>query len=62
MAIALSMSGYLHGRMKIYESAIMFLGAILLLFPGAISDVVGIVTICVVVLIRIKSKRSSMST
>jgi TRAP-type uncharacterized transport system, fused permease components len=45
VGISTGMEGYMNTQLKLYERAICFFGGIMLIIPGAVTDVVGIVLV-----------------
>ncbi|MBO5321779.1 MAG: FxsA family protein, partial [Clostridia bacterium] len=53
-----ALEGYLITNMKWYERIISAVGGLLLIYPGLVTDSIGLGLICVVVLIQIISKKA----
>lgn len=62
-AVSASLEGYFLGRMKWYERAISLIGGLMLLYPGLITDVMGIALVAIMIIIQVitKNKRKAVA-
>lgn len=60
-AVSASLEGYFLGHMKWYERLISVIGGLMLLYPGSITDIIGVGLVAVMVVIQVITKRKSVA-
>ena len=60
-AVSASLEGYLLHRMQWYERLISLAGGLLLIYPGRVTDAIGIGLVLIVVIIQIVTRKSAFS-
>ena len=58
-AVSASLEGYIMAHMKWYERIISACGGLLLIYPGLVTDLVGLSLVAVVILLQIITKRQA---
>jgi len=57
-AVSAALEGYLIHNMKWYERIISAVGGLLLIYPGAVTDIIGVAMVAIVVVFQILTVRS----
>ncbi len=60
-AVSASLEGYLLHNMKWYERLASVLGGLLLIYPGAVTDTIGLCLVAVVVLIQVLTRKKTQA-
>jgi len=61
-AVSMALEGYLLCNMRWYERIVSIIGGLLLIYPGAITDVIGLLIVVVVVLLQYLDRKKQNST
>jgi len=61
-AVSASLEGYLVKNMPWYQRVISLIGGLLLIYPGAVTDVIGIFLVIIVVVLQFASKKRQVVT
>ena len=56
-AVSASFEGYLFCHMKMYQRIISLVGGLLLIYPGAVTDIIGVALFGLVIVVQIVSKK-----
>jgi TRAP-type uncharacterized transport system fused permease subunit len=57
--VSAALEGYIIAHMKWYERIISACGGLLLIYPGLVTDLIGLSLVAVVILLQIITKRQS---
>ncbi|MBQ2897973.1 MAG: TRAP transporter permease [Clostridia bacterium] len=60
-AVSASLEGYLFARMPWYQRILSLVGGLLLIYPGAVTDAIGIALVAIMVITQIISKRRQLN-
>lgn len=60
-AVSASLEGYFMHHMKWYERVICAIGGLLLIYPGIVTDVIGLLMVAVIVLEQVITKKKNLS-
>ncbi len=60
-AVSASLEGYMTHNMKWYERVISAVGGLMLIYPGAVTDILGIALVAVVFVIQLFTKKKSIA-
>lgn len=58
-AVSASFEGYLFCHMKMYQRIISLVGGLLLIYPGAVTDIIGVALFGLVIIVQIVSKKKA---
>jgi len=61
-AVSMALEGYLLCNMRWYERIVSIAGGLLLIYPGAVTDVIGLVLVAVIVLIQFIERKKQNTT
>ena len=60
-AVSASLEGYFMHHMKWYERVVCAIGGLLLIYPGIVTDVIGLLMVAVIVLEQVITKKKNLS-
>ena len=55
-AVSASFEGYLFNHMKMYQRIISLVGGLLLIYPGVVTDIIGVVLVAMIFVVQLVSK------
>ena len=61
-AVSMALEGYLLCNMRWYERIVSIAGGLLLIYPGAVTDVIGLALVAVIVLIQFIERKKQNAT
>lgn len=59
-AVSMALEGYLLSNMKWYERVVSVVGGLLLIYPGLLTDTIGLALVAIVVIIQIISRKQNI--
>ena len=60
--VSMALEGYLLCNMRWYERIVSIIGGLLLIYPGAVTDIIGLLIVTVVVLLQYIDRKKQNST